>query len=185
MADKKPSPIHASFVGKTVYLRPLTSDDVANTQAWRLQNGAQTISARPVLFWSPTDAAERYKKNEKEIGHQRFAVVRSKDKMLVGMVTFFDFNPLNRSAELGVMIDPDEQKNGYAKEAVRLLAGFLFKSWGLNKVHAQTAAFNKAAVALLESLGFKKDGTLREHYFHESEYYDGYIYSLMAYEYEK
>ncbi len=68
--------------------------------------------------------------------------------------------------------------------ALRLLSRFLFKTRGLNKVHAQTGSFNKAAQALLKKAGFKLDGTLRHHYFYDGEYHDGLVYSLLAYEFE-
>ncbi|MEW5995345.1 MAG: GNAT family protein, partial [Candidatus Zixiibacteriota bacterium] len=83
---------------------------------------------------------------------------------------------------LGVIIDPDERKKGYGKEALQILGRYLFSHRGLNKVYAQTAAFNEGAVALLESLGFKRDATLRNHYFYDGEFHAGYIYSLLAYE---
>jgi len=102
----------------------------------------------------------------------------------VGRVRFFDMNTQNRSAELGLLIDPDEQGKGYGLAALQLLCRFLIKSRGLNKVHAQTASFNKAAQALLKKAGFKLDGTLRHHYFYDGEYHNGLVYSLLAYEFE-
>jgi len=37
-------------------------------------------------------------------------------------------------------------------------------------------------VKLLETLGFKKDAVLRDHYFYNGEFHNGFIYSLLLFE---
>lgn len=61
---------------------------------------------------------------------------------------------------------------------------YLIKTRDINKVHAQTSSLNKAAVALLAKAGFKRDGTLRHHYYYDGELHDGYVYSLLRFEFE-
>jgi len=110
--------------------------------------------------------------------------IRKKDHVLIGEVAFFNYNPLNRSMELGILINPEERQNGYGREALHVLCRYLFKYRGLNKVYAQTAAHNKGAVRLVESSGFKQDGMLRDHYFFNGQFYAGLIYSLLLFEFE-
>ncbi|MFZ5979943.1 MAG: GNAT family N-acetyltransferase [Candidatus Zixiibacteriota bacterium] len=173
-----------SLIGEEIYLRPATDQDIANTYHWFLQSELQSRSCRPVLFRTATEAAEAYKKKEKSPDEQKFMIVRIKDKTPVGTINFFNLNNLNRSTEFGLLIDPDEQQKGYATEAVRILCGYLFNYRGLNKIYAQTSGFNKAAVKLLQKTGFKRDGVLRQHYFHKGEFFDGYVYSLLRFEFE-
>ncbi|MFH1373261.1 MAG: GNAT family protein [bacterium] len=183
MADKKGKFATPEWlVGSKVYLRPATPEDVATFQYWSEQSNPEMLSCHAQPFLTPTQAAEKYKNREVSTSHQKFAVIRKDDQMLVGSVVFFNYNELNRSAELGLLIDPDERKNGHGKEALQLLASYLFKQRGLNKVYAQTAEPNEATVALLEGLGFKKDATLRDHYFFNSEFHNGVIYSLLLFE---
>lgn len=183
MADTKIKyPTQPSLVGAKIYLRPATADDAANVEYWTLQSEPEALSCRPLLFLTPSEAAERYKSKEKSTSQQRFAVVRKDDQMLVGAVAFFNYNPLNRSAELGLLIDPEERRKGYGKEAIQLLCRYLFRFRGLNKVHAQTVDFNEAALELLETLGFKRDGSLRDHYFYDGEFHNAAIYSLLLFE---
>jgi RimJ/RimL family protein N-acetyltransferase len=89
---------------------------------------------------------------------------------------------LNRSAELGYIVAPDEREEGYAKEGLKLIINYLFNEMNLNKVYAQTASFNKASIKLLESLDFQLDGTLRQHHFYKGDYHDDLIYSLLKFE---
>jgi len=133
---------------------------------------------------SAEEAAEAFKKKEKSPDQQQFVIVRLKDKTPVGIISFHNMNALNRSVEFGIIVDPDEQRNGYGTEATRLLCNYLFNYRGMNKVYAQTSAFNKGAVKLLEKSGFKKDGVLRQHYFFEGEFYDGVVYSLLRFEFQ-
>ena len=183
MKDKsKELPTQPSFVGEKIFLRPVTADDIVNFHLWFLQSEPQTQSCRTHPLRSAAEITEAFRKREPSSDREQFAIVRKKDKVPVGKISYFDYNPLNRSAELGISIDPDEQKKGYATEAARILIKFLFRQRGLNKVHAQTADFNKGAIKLLESLKFKKDATLRDHYFHDGEFHKGYIYSFLLYE---
>jgi len=184
MADKKNPPTQPSLIGRKVYLRPLTADDVLAVHRWRLQSELQSLSCHAIVFRTPEEASEAYQKREPAADTQRFAIVRLKDDTLVGMVSYFSYNDLNRSAELGLIVDPDERRHGFGKEGLRLLAGYLFQYRGLNKVHAQTAAFNKPTAKLLEKSGFKLDATLRDHYFYEEEYHAGLIYSLLSFEFD-
>lgn len=184
MAEKELEyPTPTDLVGKNVYLRPATHKDVANTYHWFLASDPATQSCKPHPFSTPTEAAERYQKSEPTIERQLFVIVRRKDNATVGVIRFFNFNMLNRSTELGLLVDPDERKNGYALEAIHLLTRYLIKTRDLNKVYAQTSSLNKGAVALLERAGFKRDGTLRHHYFYDGELHNGYIYSLLRFEF--
>ena len=184
MADKKPIPNTVpSLVGETIYLRPATAEDIANTHHWQQLSELQSLSCRPMTFWTAAEVAENFKKQERTVSQQQFMIVRKSDNIAVGRINFFDLNTQNRSTELGLLVDPDERKKGYALEATRLLCRYLFKYRGLNKVHAQTAEFNDAAKKLLQKAGFKKDGVLRKHYFWQGEFHDGLIYSILAFEF--
>ncbi len=183
MGDKKTRlPTRPSLIGGKVYLRPATPEDVVNIEYWTTVSQPESMGCQLRHFRTPAEAAEHYRTREKTPWEQRFAVVRKDDQMLVGAAGFFNYNPLNRSAELGIIIDHDEQKKGYGKEALQILSRHLFGYRGLNKVYAQTAAFNESAIGLLQSMGFKKDATLRDHYFFDREFHDGFIYSLLLYE---
>jgi len=183
MADrKKPFPAAPSMIGEKLYLRATTPEDIVNTHHWQLLSEPQALSCRPRPFRTAKEVAEAARAREKSIDRQHFVAVRKDDNAPVAVVGYFDYNSLNRSAELGLQVDPDERRKGYGSEAVRILVNYLFGYRGLNKVYAQTAGFNEAAMATMESLGFKRDATLRDHYFYQGEFHPGYIYSLLQFE---
>ncbi len=185
MSEKKKfPPTQPSLVGKKVYLRPQTPDDALSIQHWFNLSEPQSMASMALVVRTPAEAAELAKKAEPSTDRQRFAIVRTEDNVLVGRVTYFNLNSLNRSAELGVLIDPDERKKGYAGEALKLIIRYLFKYRGLNKVYAETADHNNSTKKLLESLNFKRDGTLRQHYFYNGQFHDKLVYSLLLFEAE-
>lgn len=185
MADKKPIPqTQPSLVGEKVYLRPTTADDILNTHHWFVLSEPQSQTCHPLAIMTAAEASEAFKKKERSPEEAAFMIVRIADNMPVGRVRFFNWNNLNRSVELGIVVDPDERQKGYAKEGIKVLTRFLFKHRGLNKIHAQTSAPNTSAIKLLESLGWKRDGILRRHYFLNGEFQDGLIYSKLAFEAE-
>jgi RimJ/RimL family protein N-acetyltransferase len=181
-SDNKELPTQPSFIGKEIYLRSAVAEDMANYQHWFLLSEPQSMSCHPMPILTPAEAVEKYKKKEKSENDQRFIIVRIKDNQPLGIISFFNMNSLNRSAELGIIIDPDERKNGYAVEALKLLISYLFKFRNLNKVYAETADYNSSSIRLLESVGFKLDGRLRNHHYFNDEYHDKLIYSFLRFE---
>ena len=123
MCEKKSKlPADPNLVGKNIYLRPATAEDVANTYHWFLMSDPAMQTCRPHPFRTAAEAAEDYKKTEKTTERQLFVIARQKDKQPVGIVRYFNWNGLNRSVELGMLVDPEEQRKGHGLEALRLLS---------------------------------------------------------------
>jgi RimJ/RimL family protein N-acetyltransferase len=67
---------------------------------------------------------------------------------------------------------------------VWLLINYLFQVVGLNKVMADTGAFNHASIALLRSLGFRQEGCLRQHQLLDGVLHDQLLFSVLAEEWQ-
>ncbi len=114
-----------------------------------------------------------------------FAIRRMTDNQFIGEISLYDLNPKNRSAGVGYFTGVDYRQRGYTKEGLWLLLNYLFEVVGLNKVMADTGAFNQASIALLKSLGFQQDGCLRQHQLLDGVLYDQFLFSLLAEEWEE
>ncbi|UCD18588.1 MAG: GNAT family N-acetyltransferase [Candidatus Zixiibacteriota bacterium] len=180
--DTSQFPTIATLVGKEVYLRPMESDDLKTTYGWFLVSDPQIQTCHQVTLTTPEEMAARNKKREQSSDRGDFIMAQKEDHKMVGKLSYFHLNMLNRSAELGYIVAPGDRSRGYAKEGMWLLIRYLFKQLNLNKVYAQTASFNKASIALLESLDFKLDGTLRQHHYYNGDLYDDLLYSLLRFE---
>lgn len=97
-----------------------------------------------------------------------------------GKLTAFDYNPRNRSVELGYFLSPLYRGKGYMGKALSSFCTLLLEELELNKVYAQTGAFNISSIRLLERSGFQRDGILRQHHALDDVLWDDYIYSLLA-----
>ncbi len=175
-------PTIPALVGKNVYLRIMMPEEQAITYMWHLHSDPQTQSCHQMKLATPADIVEAAKKREKKAEDADFLIVRKEDNQPVGKIRYFNLNMLNRSVELGYIIAPDERKKGYGKEGLRLLIVYLFTYLNLNRIYAQTAAFNEASVKLLKSLDFKLEGTLRQHHYYKGNLFDDQLYSLLKFE---
>lgn len=85
-----------------------------------------------------------------------------------------------KSGFLMYWIAPEHQRNGYVTEATELLLDYLFRECGFHKVAAYVHETNDASAAVLESLGFVREGTLRREVFSDGEWLDQYRYGVLA-----
>ena len=86
----------------------------------------------------------------------------------------------NRHAEFGVWLAADCTGRGTATTASGILLDFLFGREGLHRVSAQCAVHNATSIALMERLGFTREGRLRQAEFVGDEPHDLYVYGLLA-----
>ena len=101
------------------------------------------------------------------------------ERKIAGRIILSDFNPRNKSAELGYYMIPEYRNKGYMRKSLKILCEFMLIKKGFNKLYAQTAEFNHSSMALLESLNFNCDATLRKHHYFEGVFYNDKIFSLI------
>ena len=176
--NQKPITVPA-LIGKKVYLRIMAPEDNRYSYPWFLEADPQTQTCHQTKIVSIEEMVEASRKREPSDKEGSFIIVRLEDNVPVGKIRYFDLNMMNHSAEIGYLINPAEHRKGYAGEGLKLLARYLFEHLNLNKIYAQTGSFNAASIALLRSLDFKQDATLREHHFYGGIFHDDHIYSLL------
>ncbi|MFC6753412.1 GNAT family N-acetyltransferase [Halorubrum tibetense] len=81
--------------------------------------------------------------------------------------------------ELGYWIAEGFRRQGHGREAARLLTNYGFRQRGLHRIAARVFAFNDASQALLESLGYVREGTSREAVFVDGRYWDVHWYGVL------
>lgn len=82
-------------------------------------------------------------------------------------------------AELGYELDPREWHNGYATEAATAMLKFAFEELHLHRVMARVNANNHNSIRLLEKLGMRQEGRLREEEFFKGRYWDTLVYAIL------
>ena len=112
-------------------------------------------------------------------GWFQYAAERTEDRALIGDVAVHLHDNL-RQAEIGFTLAPAYQRQGFATEMVSAVLDRLFGVQGLHKVAGECDARNTASAALLERLGFVREGHLREQTYLKGEWTDDLIYGLLA-----
>lgn len=82
--------------------------------------------------------------------------------------------------EVGYAMHPDVQRRGYTFEATDRLLGWLFDDIGVRKVVARCVSPNVASARVLEKLGMRREGTLREHCVLDGVLCDEFLFGLLA-----
>lgn len=91
----------------------------------------------------------------------RLMIVRLDTMEPVGAVDLFEFDPHNRRAGVGIIIDRNSQRMGYASRALRLIAEYSHGMLGMHQLHATIPADNVASIGLFRKSGFKICGRYR------------------------
>lgn len=84
-----------------------------------------------------------------------------------------------RIAEVGITISHLHQKNGYAKEVFLGVMDFLFAVKSIHRIVETVDAENDASIALLESIGFRKEGHFVENIFFKGKWGSEFQYALL------
>jgi len=90
----------------------------------------------------------------------------------VGVTGFFAKWEPYQQAELGFLLDPDYQGKGYAKESALAVLDYIFNVGKYHKAIATVTEGNDASCQLLQKLGFKLEGTLRDNFKLNDKWYN-------------
>ena len=96
---------------------------------------------------------------------------------LVGVCGLTSIDLINKRAEFSCYIDPDHQKKGFAKDALKALFKYGFEEMNLNIIWGETFSDNHAQ-HLFEKMGMVKEGVRRDFYFKAGKYCDAILYSI-------
>ncbi|WP_229112898.1 GNAT family N-acetyltransferase [Halapricum desulfuricans] len=165
--------------GEDVTLHPQGEDDVQFLQ--RLINHPDVWPSLTSV--EPLTEAEEREWIEDTDGDSVDLLVCA-DGERVGTMGLNRFNETWGVAELGYMIDPEAQGNGYATDAARRLVRYGFEDRRLHKVAARVFETNPASQRVLEKVGFQREGVMREQAYVRGERLDVLRYGLLAEEFE-
>ena len=98
---------------------------------------------------------------------------------LIGVIELRDFDRDHRQVELGFWIAASCWGSGYATEAALEVVRYGFSRLGVNRIYAHHMLRNPASGAVLQKIGMKQEGVLRERVRKWDVYEDVAIYSLL------
>ncbi len=106
------------------------------------------------------------------------AITLKENKSLIGMIGL-TLNPEFSSAEMGYWVGKEYWNKGYCSEAAKAMLNFAFDELKLNRVHAHHFANNPSSGKVMQKIGMKYEGTLREHIFKDGKFIDIATYGII------
>ncbi len=162
-------------------LRPVTGADA--DALFALHSDAHVLRYWDAPPWAGPERARRFieacRRIEEEGSGARLAIERAADTVFIGWCGLARWNPDHRSASLVYCLSQAAWGQGYATEAARALLRWAFETLDLNRVQAETDTRNAASARVLEKLGFRREGTLREDCVVNGEVSDSWVYGLI------
>jgi ribosomal-protein-alanine N-acetyltransferase len=91
-----------------------------------------------------------------------FGITTRADGQLIGAVGLREIDTQHSRAEMGFWIGVEQWGNGYATEAAKGVVCYGFQELKLNRIHAHHMVRNAASGRVLEKIGMKQEGLLRQ-----------------------
>lgn len=88
-----------------------------------------------------------------------------------------------RTGELFVSLDPAHHRTGVITEAGRAFLAYAFDTLDLHRIFGDCDPRNEASWRLMERLGMRREGHLRQNIFAKGEWCDSYVYAILARDY--
>lgn len=136
----------------------------------------------------PIDRSEAVNRaGEMAISPDFWAVELKSNGKVIGQIYLKQVEPLEiLTCELGYILSPAFQRQGYASEAAAALANRELTAGGMHRVVAHCNPDNVASWKLLEKIGFRREGLLRQNIFFRRDsagkpvWTDTYVYARLA-----
>jgi [ribosomal protein S5]-alanine N-acetyltransferase len=98
----------------------------------------------------------------------------------LGLVNYHDGHIRNKRVAIGYIVDPAHCRQGIATEAVSAMIGFCFQDLGLHRLQAFIHPDNTPSLKLIEKVGFRCEGLLRENLRVSDEWRDDLLYARLS-----
>lgn len=108
----------------------------------------------------------------------RFAIREKEIGKLIGTIGLH-LSKEHHKAELGYWLGKDYWGKGYLTEALKAVLQFGFDHVQLNKIYATHFVYNPASGKVMQKVGMKFEGLLKQEYFHQEKFLDVNRYSIL------
>ena len=114
-----------------------------------------------------------------------WAIAERDSDRLIGTATIFALRRAQHLGDVGYSLMPAHQGRGLAREALTLAIDYAFAVLAVRRLEADVDPRNTASWGLLERLGFRREGLLRERWLVNDELCDTAFYGLLRAEFRR
>ena len=167
---------------KDIKLRALEPEDLELLYEWENNDSNWLISntISPFSKYILKRYLENSHKNIYETGQLRLMIDHIPDKITIGTIDIFDFDPFHNRAGLGILIaDEAYRRKGYASMALTCLIEYCFKTLRLHQLYCNILANNCESMDLFKKQGFVQTGQKKDWIKTSDSYFDEYFFQLI------
>lgn len=161
---------------KELCLRALEPEDLPllynwenDTSLWEAGSSIAPFSRK--ILW---DYIESYSPDIYAARQLRLMIVEKATGEAVGMLDLYDFDPHNKRAGIGLLVDRHYSGKGYGSHALNIAINYARKFIGMHQLWAVVAIDNAPSIATFHNSGFKTCGRLRSWLRRGTSYVDAY-----------
>lgn len=170
-----------NLTGKKIGLRALEPEDleflyaIENNEAyWQVSSTQAPFSKYLLKQYLENAHLDIY-----EAKQVRLVIEDNISKQPIGLIDLFDFNPQHKRAGIGILIAAEFQKNGFASDALAVLASYAFTHLNVHQLYANITSDNTKSIALFKKHAFKEAGLKKEWIFSDGKFKDELLFQLI------
>ena len=163
-------------------LRAFREDDFDDVHAYASQPevarymdwGPNALEETQAFMGRMFEAQARWPRDDVNLAIEHMA-----DRRVIGSIRL-GAKPADESADVGYCINRDYWGRGIVTEAARAMLGVAFEVLGAHRVWAWCDVRNAGSYRVMERLGMRREGTLRQNVRMKGEWRDTYLYAILA-----
>ena len=168
--------------GNTIFLRALEPEDLVfiyhienDETIWEVSN-TQTPYSKFLI----TQYLENAHQDIYEAKQLRLAICKNESLEAIGLIDLFDFDPKNKRAGVGIIIQNEVDRNkGFGKEALGLMINYAFHQLQLHQLYANIGTENLPSLSLFTTFGFEKIGVKKDWNFTNNSFHNEILLQLI------
>ncbi len=145
--------------GENIILRALEPSDLDVLYNWENDTTIWKVSQTIAPFSKNILAKYLENAHQDIFTAKQLRLMIEKDNTPIGTIELFDFDPVNLRCGIGIwIVDKENRRKGYAKEALLLIINYAFTNLHLNQIYCNISSRNQASINLFGSLDFQLVG---------------------------
>lgn len=174
------------FRGASIRLTALTPSDVPAMAFWYQDpEFLQLFDSRPAYPKAEADLEQWLEESRKDKGTLVFALRPLHGDGLIGFLELDGVDWQHGVCGMGLAIgDRSNWGQGYGYEATELALKYAFHELNLHRVQVTVFDYNERSIALIEKVGFCREGVYRERLQRDGKRHDMILYGLLRHEWE-
>jgi len=165
-----------------IKLRALEPEDLELLYEWENDDSNWIISntISPFSRFTLKRYLENSHKSIYETGQLRLMIDHISEKVTIGTIDLFDFDPFHKRAGIGILIANEEyRRKGFASMALTCLSAYCFRTLHLHQIYCNILGSNSESMELFRKHGFVETGIRKDWILASDGYLDEHIFQLI------